>query len=183
MKKHRHMPMRIYVPGALYAITTITFNRYPYFKNGLLCHLFIQQLNICALTHHVAVYALKINPDHVHMIIYPHGDVNYSQFMFSLKKHFSHNANKIMGYNITIIKTPDLIQYNHSLNIQLLSNLFIYTNAEKHGIPKFKWQHSFYLHRITDDLDFINQLEYIKNQWIKHDLGVNEWCFIDESPR
>jgi hypothetical protein len=32
---------------------------------------------------------------------------------------------------------------------------------------------------IRDDADFYRHVQYIKNQWIKHRLAENKWCYID----
>ncbi len=69
--------------------------------------------------------------------------------------------------------------YNHHLIVALLRDIVVQEKGLNHNIPKFKWQHSYYIHRITDDIDFMNQLEYIEKQWIRHNLGENKWCFIN----
>ena len=52
--------------------------------------------------------------------------------------------------------------------------------GNNHDFSKFKWQSSFYDHFIRDRKDLYHHLKYIKNQWIKHDLKENTYCFVDE---
>lgn len=47
--------------------------------------------------------------------------------------------------------------------------------------PKFKWQSSFHDHIIRDRKDFVNHLEYIRRQWLKHKLLENKYCFINQA--
>lgn len=200
MKLHRNTPKRFYSPGGIFAITTNTINRYPYFNNEILCHLLIQEINLCTIIHNVYIYACKINPEHLHLLIKPYGKTNYSQFMFSFKKNFSYDANLVLGFNsygrgiVPSMEMPPALGaqpvtrlargkkhisiYNHELSVQLFRDMFIQKHGIDHTMPRYAWQKSYYIHRITDDHDFINQLRYIEKQYIKHGLEKNKWCFV-----
>lgn len=190
VKRHRNTPKRIYIPGSTYAITTVTGNRYPYFNDDILSEFLIRQMRLCTILHDVTFYGYKINPDHVHAVIKPEGKSNYSKIVFSLKKQFSHNANIILGYNpvpssigaqaiARLSKTGhESILLNHNNEIQLCRERFILKYGNVRVLPRFKWQQSYYLHRITDDNDLYNQLRYIEKQWSRHNLEENKWCYI-----
>jgi REP element-mobilizing transposase RayT len=99
MKSHRNSQKRIYIPDAAYFITVKTLGNYPYFKDGIFCDLFVEQLRVCKRLKEFELYGWFLGYDHFHLVIRPIGEWNYSEIMFSIKKQFSHNVNIVMGFN------------------------------------------------------------------------------------
>ncbi len=185
---HRDSQKRIYLPGRSYFITTVTRERHPYFNNEVMCALFIDHLHVCRRIHEFALHAYAVMPDHVHMIIQPGAKSNFSIIMFSLKKQFSHNANRVMGYN-NMNHAPGCAQnanegaQNNPEGAQTFARLRDYREKfiEIHnGVcphPPFRRQKSFHDHYIRDAADFWNHLRYIEIQPAKH--GVPGYVWID----
>lgn len=179
MKLHRNSQKRYYINNAVYFITTTTYERYPYFEIDILCELFIHDLLICQRLKRFEILGYKINPEHVHLLIQPSKQYNYSDIMNSVKNNFSRNANRILGYENTHVPkaTARAVAFNEN-DIESLKSKFVDKYGKNHNIPKFKWQSSFYDHIIRNEFDYSNHLKYIQNQWIKHDLKENKWCYI-----
>jgi putative transposase len=142
---HRNSQKRFYIPNAVYFVTTCTENRQAYFSDDVLCEAFVENMNFHRKLKGFAVLAYKINPEHVHLLIRPGKDFDISQIMFSLKKQFACNVNRMRG----------------------------------DAAAKFVWQSSYHDHVIRDERDLRNHVGYIWNQWIKHDLKENKWCYVD----
>lgn len=182
MKSHRDSQKRYYINNAIYFITTGTHNRYPYFEIDLLCKLFVHELNICMQLKKCKVYGYKVNPEHVHLLIQPLGEYNYSNIIHSLKRNFTRNANYIIGYDILSphVKAR-LINLAFGEHYELLiesRNVLKNQYGINHKIPRFEWQSSFHDHIIRDEKDYYQHLKYIKNQWVRHNLKKNKWCYV-----
>ena len=114
---HRNSQKRFYVPGASYFITALTYKRYPYFEEDVLCDLFADSLMFCGIVKGFYLHGFSIMPDHVHLLIQPAhlkesddsnrrflsdrrflDGVNISGIMGSLKRNFSRDCDSVMGY-------------------------------------------------------------------------------------
>ena len=200
MKLHRNSQKRYYINNAVYFITTTTYDRYPYFEINELCELFIHDLSICQKLKRFEILGYKINPEHIHLLIQPCKQFNYSDIMNSIKKNVTRDINYVLDFeNDYSLKARfanlafgngneigyenknvhDNINFaNHIRIIETLKSKFIHKYNKNHNIPKFQWQSSFYDHIIRNEFDYHNHLQYIENQWIKHDLKENKWCYI-----
>lgn len=69
MKRHRNSQKRIHTRDKIYFITTNTKDRYPYFEEDVLCNLLVLHLELCVLLYYINIYAYKINPEHVHLLL------------------------------------------------------------------------------------------------------------------
>ena len=98
-KPHRNSQKRFYGNDKIYFITTVTHKRFSFFKKDLFCDLFIDNLRISKELKEFKLYAFIIIPDHVHLLLKPDGKFNISQIMFSIKKQFSHDVNRVIGEN------------------------------------------------------------------------------------
>jgi len=91
------VPRRHYGEG-VYFLTCVTQGRYPYFREKILCDLWIEELKICKKIKKFELYAFCLNHDHFHLLLRPNEDVaNVSKIMQALKKNVSQDINKIMG--------------------------------------------------------------------------------------
>ena len=194
MKLH-HSQKRIYKKNGIYFITTNTYNNHQYFDEDIFCCLFTSHLKLIQNTKNCLIYAYKINPNHIHLLIKTAGIFNYSQIMHFLKRNFSLNANKIIGFtqegniplhklNDTNIKkkAEDSIPPHDVFNkiILQLRDDFLEKYGKNHPFHPFKWQKSFHFHIVENRDDFFRHLGYIKKQHIKHELQENKYCFIDK---
>jgi putative transposase len=147
---HRNSQKRIILEDSIYFITTNTFNSYPYLKDYRFCDVLKAVIHLTQELKKIQLFAYKINPDHIHIMLKPSAENNVSEIMRSLKTNSSRNINRLINYN-----------------------------PEKQ-LKKFKWQKSFNDHIIRDDTDFANHIEYIKKQWIKHKLSENKYFYLDD---
>ena len=261
---HRNSQKRYIVENAVYFIITNTFNRVEYFNEDILGKLLVEDLLETQRLKCFNLFAYKINPEHIHVLIQPRGKDSYSEIMRSFKTNFSRNANRVMGFDANfeklIVSRPaglpsnvppqarsrdlacndipcdlacndipcdlacndipcdlacndipcDLAcndiprnlaaggaSYNpggNALSTRSILNDAVYLSriaeyrqrfAAKYKFdalfPKFKWQGSFRDHIIRDRRDFVFHVEYIYQQWVKHKLSENKFCFIDHT--
>ena len=146
---------RIYANGHSYFLTMVTHRRKPLLVDN------IEQLRYAfSLSKKKYVYsidAIVILPDHLHMIITPEKATDYSKIISAIKRSF------VYGLNEKIRKIAKL-EISHSK----------YRRSHA-GI----WQERFYEHTIRDEKDWLDKMEYIKNNPLKHGLvqSSNEWKY------
>lgn len=201
---HKNSQKRIYLENKEYFITTNTYKRYPYFKSKILCELFILQLEYCKEIYDFDLYGFVIIYDHVHFLIRSYDEKkDFSKIMFSIKKNFSMNANKILGYinfkndkeGVQSIRSNEgaqslgrkdiddgaqaiaRVRNNVPIPNEKINDFIIKYKMENHNIPKFKWHKSFHDHYIRDEKDFNNHLKYINLNPIKHNMP-DKWKYV-----
>ena len=109
-------------------------------------------------------------------------DILCELFVCEIETYSRINKFEIHGYKINPEHIHLLIQpygkYNYSEITRLLKSNFARNANRVLGYEKFKWQSSFYDHIIRNDFDYLQHLKYIQNQWIKHKLPSNKWCWV-----
>ena len=188
---HRNSQKRIYEEGASYFITTVTYNRYPYFQIPFLADLFMKDLIFAKDLKQFTLHGYTIMPDHVHLLITPSVKANYSEVLHNIKRVFALHANQILFSKPPFSKAGDDIYRRLRRNdpygslrwseyLMDLHRLFIEQCGSDHNIPCFKWQKSFRDHIIRDDNDHSNHLEYIFHNALKHSLAQEpeEWKWM-----
>jgi putative transposase len=194
---HKNSQKRFYNLNHIYFITTVCHKRFPFFREDLFCELFIDNLRNCKKTKNFKLFGFTIIPDHVHLLLKPEGEFNISEIMFSIKKQFSHNVNRIMGHiNLTpIIEGGQALarlpgEYKlifQNMNNDIVNKYFIDFTAKhtttEFSSPPFKWQESFHDHVIRDEKDFFRHLKYIHYNCVKHNICDNpekyRWSFLN----
>ena len=198
---HRNSQKRYYGEGKTYYIVTKTQDNFPYFREPIFCELFIEELKLCKEKKNFVLFAWSIIHDHVNLLIKTREKYDISQIMFSIKKQFSHDANRVMGYNDPYISKYDLADNNNNpLNnpnegdqtfgrLQCFQietvNKFRGQFAQKYAggktaLPPFKWQKSFHDHVIRGQKDFYHHYRYTVNNPLKHGLPEN-WPYVSEN--
>ncbi len=99
MRPHRNSQKRIHIPDACYFVTGKTLGNEPFFSERILCDLFVENLKVCKQIKEFKLYGWFLGYDHFHLLFRPMGEWDISEIMFSIKKQFSHNANRVMGFN------------------------------------------------------------------------------------
>ncbi len=97
MGRHRNSQKRVYIPGAAYFITTVTYGRYPYFEEDPMCEFFMDHLRGCRKIHDFIIHACAVMPDHVHVIIRPGEKSDFSIIIGSLKRCFARDVNNLLS--------------------------------------------------------------------------------------
>jgi putative transposase len=184
MRLHRDSQKRFYEEGRAVFITAVTHKRHPYFEEDVFCELFALDLEFCRRLKDFQVIGYKINPDHVHLLIFPGEEYNYSEIMGSLKRNFSRDYNDLINGNDFIRCKGDdsnrrLYGNNFNEHIDRLNHLRAQFDLKlKTSFPMFKWQKSFHYHLIESKDDLFRHIRYIEQQWQKHNLGENRFLYI-----
>lgn len=142
---------RIYFTDAIYFVTIVIQDRFPFFREDVFCDSFIKDLKFCKKLKQFKLYGFVILFDHIHLLIQPSDKYDISQILHNLKRTSSLHINKI----ITSPEGED-----------------IYPRLQSGG-SKFQWQKSFYDHYVRNDNDFNYHLEYIWRNPEKHSIINN----------
>lgn len=148
----------------------VTYRRYPYFRNDVLCELFIDEMRVCKKINGFKLFDFVIMNDHVHLLLKPDERSNISKVIHSLKRAFSRDVN---GLIVGEVHEPRLLGEQYSFRF---GKTFEVPNFSQFKIPesrlrgKFKWQKSFHDHIIRDEEDFFNHRMYIFTNPQRHGL-------------
>ena len=199
---HRNSQKRFYDEGAVYFITTVTHERYPYFREPILAELFILNLWFAKNLKQFALYGYTVLPNHVHLLVQPSEKANYSEAMGSLKRNTARDINDILvgkslirtiagGDSNPRLRSLDVLRANYEITkrdhphlhfdtyathfrgIEKLRKQFVRKHGKNHSFPRFRWQPSFRDHMIRDERDYLHHLEYIHGNALKHGLVNN----------
>ena len=194
---HRNSQKRIYEEGAEYFVTTVTHKRCPYFKEAVLAELFVRDLLFAKELKQFDLFGYTVMPDHVHLLIQPRGKFNYSQIMATIKRNVTRDINNIvkntplirelnegddsnrrlrMNFEKTERDHPHLrydVYASHFMAIEQLRRDYNTMQSTARFFPTFRWQSSFLDHIIRDEDDYLNHLDYIHNNAVKHGLAID----------
>ncbi len=191
---HRNRQKRIIFPDACYFITSNTFNWHPFFKEPIFCDLFVENLRLCKRFKGFLLYGWILVYDHFHLMVQPGDDWNISDMMFSIKKQFSHDVNRIIGFNelqphVKVDKRLSTFEdcgkssiAKHQKFIYSLKQRFIQKYKNQNSYPKFQWHESFHDHYIRNENDFDYHMNYIEYNIEKHHLPLN-WPYVSFNPK
>ncbi|MBU0574311.1 MAG: transposase [Candidatus Margulisbacteria bacterium] len=190
--KHRNSQRRIYAENGIYFITTKTYKSIKYFEEDIFCDLLVEEIKFCRELMGFKIFGFKINPDHLHLLLQPAREYNYSKIMHFIKRNFSQNANKIIGHTQKGIgvphrrrgcASPPSSEYvGVDAIVEKLRKKYLGKYGHDHKSIPFAWQASYHDHLIRGKKDFIAHLHYLNNQWIKHGLKENKYCFFGALP-
>jgi putative transposase len=141
-------------PGATYFFTLVTQNRHPLFHNPLNVDRLRAAFRYVMRRHPFTIDGIVVLPDHLHCLwTLPQDDVNFSTRWRLIKSHFSRNYPR----SDTSPSTPS-------------------RNAKN---ERAIWQRRFWEHQIRDDQDFINHLDYIHYNPVRHQLvnAPKDWQY------
>ena len=93
---------RYHEPNTPYFITTVTDKRKKVFTDKLACELLINVLTYNKFYCDYSVYGFVIMPDHLHLILQPHGTMEISQIIKKNKANFTRYYNKMNNSKGTI---------------------------------------------------------------------------------
>ncbi|MFH0884058.1 MAG: transposase [bacterium] len=86
------MPTHHDEPSHAHFLTFGTFHHVPLFKHENLCAMFLQQLALSRKQLGFQLWAFVVMPDHVHLLLYPQGDVSITHILSSIKRGFAWQA-------------------------------------------------------------------------------------------
>lgn len=183
---HRNSQKRIYQENGIYFVTSKTKDNFLYFKEEILCELWLEELRLCKKIKRFELLAFCLLPDHFHLLVLPKGKENISRIMQFMKRHFTRSANWLLGHtHVGDIRECRLqggkhekienIINNHDQKLKTLKTKFLQKHGSNHTFPKFSWQSSFHDHLIRDEneTDYHNHYEYTIYNYLKHGLTEN----------
>ena len=136
---------RTKIEGGTYFFTVVTHNRRPFLCYPSNIELLRQAFRYTVRRHPMEISAFVLLPDHLHNIwTLPEGDHNFSMRWRLIKSYFSRHCQE--KYNGVVSKSRQSKQ------------------------ERAFWQRSFWEHAIRDDQDFVNHVEYIHYNPVKHGL-------------
>ena len=135
---------RIYADGYSYYLTLVTHRRKPILIENieLLRHAF----RLSRKRYDYKIDAIVVLPEHIHMIITPKVAKDYSKIITAVKRSFVYGLEQSLKDEGKAEISTKKYSRGHS------------------GI----WQERFYEHTIRDEKDWLEKMEYIKNNPIKH---------------
>ena len=154
---------RIYAEGYSYFLTMVTHRWEPLLvdKIDLLRYAFA----LSKKKYDYRINAIVVLPDHLHMIITPKISIEYSKIISHIKRSFVYG---VVGRG-ALTPTNDI---DESRKVNLSSSKY---NRKHSGI----WQERFYEHTIRDEKDWLEKIEYMKYNPVKHGLveDIRDWKY------
>ncbi|MBL4655226.1 MAG: transposase [Bacteroidia bacterium] len=102
----------------------------------------------------------------------------YTAFTNTVDPAFKNQDTAFANTVDPVLKNQTLFKNHSNLLYQFKCN-FDKKYKNPH-FPKFHWQSSFHDHIIRDKSDYYMRLNYIKKQWIQHELPENKYCYISK---
>ena len=174
------MPLkRIYVDGAIYFVTSRTYNHKRIFINDAVCRLFLEVLDYCHNKLKFRLYAYNVLPTHVHALILPNSRNTISDVKRHIKGRFANHykrlifndrslaEDKFFCYGGKYARSP--VSENHKGSITATAPVgeeFILASEISGPI----WQKSFYDRIIRSDEHLHETTQYINHNAVKHQI-------------
>lgn len=143
---------RLYVPNSIIFITIVTSKR----RNILIDNIELLKFSIdnAHKYYNFAILAICVMHDHIHLLIKPENNNNYSKIILLIKRTFSKNFD-----------TNDIVDYElKESNIK----------RKERDI----WQRRFWEHTIRDEDDLYRHIDYIHYNPMKHcQISPKDWKY------
>jgi len=146
---------RIYLDSYSYYLTLVTQGRKPLLVENI--DVLRRAFKLSKKKYTYQIEAIVILPDHLHMIIRPKVATEYSKIIRHIKRSFVYGLDQET-------KSQAKAEISHAKY-----------NRGHAGI----WQERFYEHTIRDEKDWLEKMEYIKYNPIKHNYVENlaDWKY------
>jgi len=146
---------RIYADGYSYFLTMVTHGRKPLLVDNIELLRYVFKLSKKKYAYRID--AIVVLPDHLHMIITPKISTEYSQIISSIKRSFVYGLDA---------------QIKEEAKAEISASKYRRSHA---GI----WQERFYEHTIRDEKDWLEKMEYIHYNPLKHKLveDIKDWKY------
>ena len=141
---------RIFLDGYSYFITMVTHRRKAILTEHI--ELLRKSFSLSKRRYTYTIDAIIVLPDHLHMIITPENAREYPKIISHIKRSFVYGLDEKFKKDAKM--TLSRSSYSRSLS----------------GI----WQKRFYEHTIRDEKDWLEKMQYIKYNAVKHHL-VDDW--------
>ena len=142
---------RIYLDGYSYYLTLVTHRRQPILIDNI--EILRDAFRRSKARYDYHIDAIVILPDHLHMIITPKVATDYSKIVTHIKRSFVYG---LVGRGTP---TPTYAQIHRKATL---------TPAKYKRQHSGIWQERFYEHTIRDERDWLEKVEYMRNNPVKH---------------
>ncbi len=142
---------RIYLDGYSYYLTLVTYRRQPILIDNI--EILRDAFRRSKARYDYRIDAIVILPDHLHMIITPKAATDYSKIVTHIKRIFVYG---LVGRGTL---TPTHAQTHRKATLSPAKY-----KRQHSGI----WQERFYEHTIRDEKDWLEKVEYMRNNPVKH---------------
>ncbi|KIM02950.1 MAG: hypothetical protein KN64_13390 [Sulfurovum sp. AS07-7] len=139
---------RVFAEKCSYFITVVTHQRNPILIENI--ELLRDSFRVSKIKYPYKIEAIVILPEHFYMIISPMISTDYPKIIRAIKYHFSQN-----------------LASKYYENIEQSSSRW------QRGLKPI-WQKRYYEHTIRDEKDYLEKMEYIKLNPLKHQLIDND---------
>ena len=142
---------RMFLDGYRYYITIVTYERNPILLANI--SLLRESFRYAKSLFEFDINEIVVMPDHLHMIIDVKAARDYPKIISSLKRYFSKKCDPKYYQHIKQSKSREAAGY------------------------KPLWQKRFYEHTIRDEKDYLDKVEYIRSNPVKHGYveTVDDW--------
>ena len=146
---------RIFKNGHSYFLTITTYGRNPILIENI--QLLRESFWVSKQNYMYDIDAIVVLPDHLHMIMTPKISIEYSQIISSIKRSFVYGLDA---------------QIKEEAKSEISASKYRRSHA---GI----WQERFYEHTIRDEKDWLEKMEYIHYNPLKHALveDIKDWKY------
>ena len=144
---------RMYIEGHSYYLTLVTQGRKPLLVENI--ELLRDAFRRSKTKYDYKIEAIVILPEHIHMIIKPKIPKEYSKIIRHIKRSFVYGLDE-------------------SIKEEAKTAI---SSAKYHRGYAGIWQERFYEHTIRDEKDWLEKMEYIRINPIKHGhvANLNDW--------
>lgn len=137
--------IRNYVKGGTYFFTMVTKNRTPFFKDPVLCELFLAGVEKNKTYHPFELVTFCILPDHIHLLIsLPEGVKNFSNLLREIKKTVTKSIREYLEQSDLIVWQARFWEHTIRSQRDMQTHYdYIHYNPVKHGyvdsVDQWQW--------------------------------------------
>jgi len=158
---------RLYVPGGVYFITSVTWQRKPLFQGDAEVEILRQTLRNVKQLYPFTMQAYIFLPDHLHLMLRPTPPVTISQIAHSFKRNFTWNYKKAKEIpRSTSVRLWQYGSWDHVIRNETDHAKhfdYIHYNAVKHG----------YVAK-PEDFPHSSYMAYVEKGWYEIGWGYTE---------
>ena len=144
---------RYYLDNHYVFITVVTYQRNPHLIKNI--NLLKTAFQKSKEKYQYEIYAICVLPEHIHMIIKPQKNCEFSKIIGTIKKHYTYNFNGASKDSTLPLSESRL-------------------KRKEAGI----WQRRFYEHIIRNEDDLYKHLDYIHYNPMKHyNIAPKDWRY------
>ena len=195
---HKHLPHRWDSTDAWYFVTVVTHERYPYFESKEACRILMDACHSVWGRHRYRLGALVIMPDHWHALIKLRDNEVIESIVGSIKQRVFHASRrdgadskknaavrprKRSDANLKRLTSAASVSANPN-EVRVQGGA---TRRDEGSKKIIRWQKRFMDHRVRNEEDYLQHLEYMRLNPYKHQLVNNEtepwrWWFLHKGP-